>query len=59
MTYRKLLEILSKQPGEILDKQDVTMYDPFLDEYFPIKAIEISNSKDDRLDPGHLYLEAE
>jgi hypothetical protein len=54
MTYRKLIDRLNGLSEEQLN-QDVTVYDPRLDEYFAVNSLSFSKD-DDVLNKGHSYL---
>lgn len=58
MKYRELLDVLKKMPEDRLD-DDVSIYDPELDEFFETETNVSTDSPDDPssgiLDPGHLY----
>jgi hypothetical protein len=54
LTYRKLLEVLSKTPENQLD-DNVTIFGHD-DEFYPINRIAESNDSNDILHTGHIYL---
>jgi hypothetical protein len=51
MTHRELLEKLDELSEEQLDL-DVTVYDSFNQEYYPLESVEVCE-EDDVLDSGH------
>lgn len=58
MKYSELLDVLKKMPEDRLD-DDLSIYDPELDEFFEAEINVSTDSSDDPsggvLDPGHLY----
>lgn len=56
MTYRTLLEELSKSSAEQLD-QTATVFDPYSKEFTAVVDFDIAKDKtNDVLDDGHFYL---
>ncbi len=65
MTYRELFHELAKLTPEQF-KQDVTIYDRSVDEWYPLYSQELENTshprgflKSDVLDEGHVFLTIE
>jgi hypothetical protein len=55
LTYRELLELLKNMPADTLD-QTAVIYLPGQDEFFSVVSASVTDSDEDRLDEGHLYL---
>ena len=53
MRWKELIEFLLEYPYSLDD--DVTIYDPILDEYYPVTDVRV-NPTDDVLSKGEVYL---
>lgn len=54
ITYRQLSKMILDLPKDHID-DDVTIFDPFLDEFFSVLTTNTEETTD-VLDKGHLYL---
>lgn len=55
MTYRELMNLLMEMDNNTLDNMDVTVYDTYEEEYYPVRHIKFTSSED-ILDINHPYL---
>lgn len=55
ITYRELLEKLKQLPSERLD-DNVTVYDVFEEEFYPVQSFRKANDNEDVVDPTQHYM---
>ena len=55
LTWESLALMMKNRPAN-KNKENVTIYVPSMDEYFPVSAVNFADASNDVLDKGHMFL---